>query len=193
MEFIHEIEVAGRPADVIEKLADLPLMASLVPGASVGDMNPDGSYPGTLVVAFGPKRIAFKGTMSNSVDRQALSGTLSGKASADVRGARMAVTMAYRLNGSDGTEPPRTTVRFVSQAQLTGMLAEFAKTGGVVVANAILAEFAQRFSALLAPARPSPAAIEASPEALSLWSLLRVMICAVPGSTRRVVNGWWRR
>ena len=147
MQFENEFDVAADPSQVIGKMDNLPLLASFLPGASVGPVNPDGSYPGTLVVSFGPKRIAFKGTVTHRVDRANLSGVLSGSASADVRGAKMAVTMDYRLVECAGASgQPATRVKFVSQAQLTGVLAEFAKTGGVVLTNAILAEFARRFS-----------------------------------------------
>ena len=146
MRFENEFEVAGSPSIVIEKLDDVPLVASFLPGASVGPVNPDGSYPATLVVSFGPKRLAFKGTITNRVDRESHSGVLSGTASADVRGAKMAVKMNYSLAQCEGSQQqPRTQVKFVSEAQLTGVLAEFAKTGGVVVTNAILAEFARGF------------------------------------------------
>ena len=171
MRFENEFEVAGSPATVIEKLHDMPLMASFLPGASVGPANPDGSFPGTLVVAFGPKRISFNGTVTNRVDRESCSGELSGKASADVRGARMAVAMHYSLSECVDAKPPRTLVKFVSEAQLTGVLAEFAKTGGVVVANAILAEFARRFSAQFPPAGEAPARAAAPAGALSISSI----------------------
>ena len=161
MQFENEFEVAADPAQVIGKMDDLPLMASFLPGASVGPVNPDGSYPGTLVVSFGPKRIAFKGTVTHRVDRANLSGVLSGSASADVRGAKMAVTMDYRLVECAGAGgQPATRVKFVSQAQLTGVLAEFAKTGGVVLTNAILAEFARRFSAQFAQPQVEKARFE---------------------------------
>ena len=172
MRFENEFEVAGRPSDVIDKFGDLPLMASVLPGASVGPAHPDGSYPGTLVVSFGPKRIAFKGTISNAVDRAQLAGVLSGKASADVRGARMAVKMSYSLSESPASKPPRTQVKFISEAELTGVLAEFAKTGGVVLANALLAEFARRFSAQFEPAEGSSAPADAAPASLSVLSLV---------------------
>ena len=64
----------------------------------------------------------------------------------DVRGARMAVTMRYQLDAASA-RPGGTRVSLVSDAELTGMLAEFAKTGGVVLANAVLADFAARLSA----------------------------------------------
>lgn len=156
MHFETRFQVAGTPETVVEQFSNVPLMASFLPGASVEAPATDGSYPATLIATFGPKKIAFKGTLTNRVDEESLSGTLSGKASADVRGARMAVTMNYQLapaetpsTGVSGVDPTsaRTDVRLESDAQLTGVLAEFAKAGGVIVAEALIAEFARRFSA----------------------------------------------
>lgn len=154
MHFETRFLVTGAPETVALQFADVPLMASFLPGAGVEAPNDDGNYPATLVASFGPKKIAFKGTLTNRIDREALAGTLVGQASADVRGARMAVTMNYRLAAAelasppaDAASPPRTEVRLESEAQLTGVLAEFAKAGGVVVAEALIAEFARRFSA----------------------------------------------
>ena len=174
MQFENAFDLAGDPAAVIAVFEDVPLVASFLPGASVGERKDDGSYPGQLTVAFGPKRLAFKGTLTNAVERAQLAGELSGQASADVRGAKMLVTMRYRLSGT----PEGTRVDLVSEAELTGILAEFARTGGVVVTQALLDEFARNFSAhmraLQAPAsaptteipRPAPA------PALSAFALL---------------------
>lgn len=149
MQFENRFVVNGTPGAVAERFADVPLMASFLPGASVDAPMPDGSYPATLVASFGPKKLAFKGTLTNDVDREALTGVLKGQASADVRGARMAVTMHYRLSAAEGSTSasPMTEVQIDSHAQLSGVLAEFAKAGGVIVAEALIAEFARRFSA----------------------------------------------
>lgn len=146
MHFESRFTVTGSPRAVIEQFADVPLMAGFLPGASVEAPKEDGSYPATLLASFGPKKLAFRGTLTNRVDREALGGTLAGQASADVRGARMAVTMAYRLAPAEGATDT-TEVLLESDAQLTGVLAEFARTGGVIVAEALIAEFARRFSA----------------------------------------------
>ncbi len=197
MRFDNRLEVAGTPQEVIALFADLPLMASFLPGASVGERNADGSYPATLTVAFGPKKIAFRGNLTNRIDRATLAGTLVGHASADLRGAKMSVTMDYRLaSAAAGTE-----VTLVSEAELTGMLAEFAKTGGVVVTQALLAEFAGRFSAhvrslqpvaaaaageaaseageVAAPAGGASSTPAAAPQALSMFALLLQVIKSV--------------
>ena len=198
MQFENEFDVAAGPSQVIAKMDDMPLMAGFLPGASVGPVNPDGSYPGTLVVSFGPKRIAFKGTVTHRVDRANLSGVLSGNASADVRGAKMAVTMGYRLVECAGAcGQPATRVKFVSQAQLTGVLAEFAKTGGVVLTNAILAEFARRFSAQFEQARSPQPGASAAPVAepahtLSAASLIAGIFQSLWRSAGQYAARTWR-
>ncbi len=187
MHFETQFIVTGSPQTVIEQFADVPLMASFLPGASVEAPTDDGSYPAALMASFGPKKIVFKGTLTNRVEREALTGVLVGQASADVRGARMAVTMNYRLAPAAGSaSPPRTEVRLASDAQLTGVLAEFAKAGGVIVAEALIAEFARRFSAHVeAAAAGEPHAAPESGTAFSLATLVAVLWRRLKGRLAR--------
>lgn len=174
MHFDHRFQVSGTPQAVALQFADVPLMAGFLPGASVAPPDENGSYPATLVASFGPKRIAFKGTLTSQVDREALSGVIVGQASADVRGARMAVTMTYRLMPAGAA---MTEVRLESDAQLTGVLAEFAKAGGTIVAEALIAEFARRFSAHMEALQAGEAPAAPQGEAtLSLWTLVSAML-----------------
>lgn len=175
MHFETQFTVAGAPDAVAQYFADVPLMASFLPGASVEAPGADGSYPATLVASFGPKKIAFKGSLKNTVDTEALSGALIGQAAADVRGARMAVSMSYRLAPADGGR--QTQVLLSSDAQLTGVLAEFAKAGGAIVAEALIAEFARRFSShvqAITAGMPSPQPT-ASAASLSIGTVLRAL------------------
>lgn len=151
MEFKNSFDVDGSPDEVIVVFADTQRVASFLPGASVGERREDGSYPGQLVVSFGPKRLTFKGSLVNTADTETLAGKLTGQASADVRGAKMAVTLDYRLQAA----PQGTRVETVSEAELTGILAEFARTGGAVLTEALLEQFAQRFSAHMRATRPA--------------------------------------
>ena len=187
MQFENRFVVSGTPSAVAEHFADVPLMASFLPGASVDAPLADGSYPATLVASFGPKKLAFKGMLTNEVDRQALTGVLKGQASADVRGARMAVTMNYRLSAVDGTTAsPMTEVQIDSHAQLSGVLAEFAKAGGVIVAEALIAEFARRFSAHGQAAAAGERYV--APEGGATLSLTTVILAML-----RRFMGWLRR
>jgi carbon monoxide dehydrogenase subunit G len=192
--FETQFSVPGDPAEVLRRFEDVPTVATFLPGASVGPPNADGSFPATLVVSFGPKRIAFKGTVTNKVDHAALAGVLRGTASADMRAARMAVTMNYALSAATQAPRPDTLVRIVSDADLTGVLAQFASTGGVAVTETLLAEFSRRFAAAYempaaptstSPAQTTPPAPLPAP-ALSAWQLLRAVIA-------RIFRGWWRK
>jgi uncharacterized protein len=187
MRFDNSFEVAGAPSEVITLFENLPLMTGFLPGASVGERNPDGSYPATLVVSFGPKRIAFRGTVTSHADTAALSGTVDGHASADIRGAKMSVSMHYQLAPSAAG----TQVTLVSEAEMTGMLAEFARTGGVAITSALLAEFAGNFSAHVralqhppAPDGPPAPAPPAAAGSLSVFKLLRQMLKSALRSLR---------
>lgn len=180
MRFETDFQVPGTPDDVIKRFDDVPLVASFVPGASVGERNPDGSYPGTLTVSFGPKRISFKGTVLNTVDPATCSGVVVGQGNADVRGAKLAVTTKYELLPVEENGRPATRVHVVSEAQLSGMLAEFAATGGVALTNAILADFARRFAAHVGTGGEEPAAqaSQSSAPALSGFYLAKEMFKA---------------
>jgi len=173
MQFENTFVLAGAPAEVIAMFEDVPLLAGFLPGTSVGERKDDGSYPGQLTVAFGPKRLTFKGSLTNVVQREQLAGELAGHASADVRGAKMMVNMRYQLSPAAGG----TQVNLVSDAELTGILAEFARTGGVVVTQALLEEFARNFSAHIRENRAAqpagaPGNARQQPQALSAFALL---------------------
>lgn len=179
MQFQNTFELDGAPADVIAVFEDVPLLAGFLPGASVGERREDGTYPGQLAVSFGPKRLTFKGTLTNAVQREQLAGELTGQASSDVRGAKMAVNMRYQLS----PVAAGTRVELVSDAELTGILAEFARTGGVVVTQALLEEFARNFSAhMRASQAPHAAGHTDAPqqpkraEALSAFALMWRML-----------------
>lgn len=191
MLFENSFEVAGRPEQVIALFEDVRLMASFLPGASAGEPAPDGTYPATLVVAFGPKRVSFKGQLTPRVDPAALSGEVIGYASTDMRGAKMSVKMRYQLSPcAQGT-----LVHLVSDAELTGMLADFARTGGVILTQALLQEFAKGLSAHMAAAagprtaQPDAPAAAAQPRALSAFAVLAAMARSLLRSLRIRLRG----
>jgi uncharacterized protein len=168
MHFEGEFSVPGKPADVIKRFADVPRMAGCMPGAVLEPQAEDGSWPGAMVVAFGPKKINFKGRVVATFDQEALSGSVQGRGAADMRAARIGVKVDFTLRDDPVVSVPRTIVKIVSDAELGGVLADFARTGGVAVANVIMADFAQRASAEFAkdevpPDAPSAAEAEGMP------------------------------
>lgn len=161
MHFEGEFSVPGKATEVIRRFADVPRMANCMPGAVLEPQAEDGSWPGAMVVAFGPKKINFKGRVTTGFDFDALTGTLHGRGAADMRAARIGVKVAFTLRDDPVVPVPTTIVKVVSDAELGGVLADFARTGGVAVANVIMADFARLAAAEFAKgeqptAPPSP-------------------------------------
>jgi carbon monoxide dehydrogenase subunit G len=185
MHFEGEFRVPGKAADVIKRFEDVPRMARCMPGAMLEPQAEDGSWPGAMVVSFGPKKINFKGRATCDFDEQALTGSVHGRGTADMRSARIGVKVSFAL--ADAADGPETVVKIVSDAELGGVLEDFARTGGIAVANAIMADFARRaadeFSKdempVVADAATAPASSAASePVPLAAQSLLWVVIKA---------------
>ena len=163
MHFEGEFSVPGKPADVIRRFADVPRMATCMPGAVLEEQLEDGSWPGGMVVSFGPKKIKFKGKAAVDFDFDNLTGSVHGRGTADMRAARIGVKVSFALRDDPASASPATIVKIVSDAELGGVLADFARTGGIAVANVIMADFAKRAAeefakddAAAAPPAPEP-------------------------------------
>lgn len=177
MHFEGEFRVPGTPDDVMRHFTDVERMARCMPGAVIEGRGDDGSYLGAMVVSFGPKKINFRGRVSHEMDMAGHSGTLTGRGAADMRAARIGVKVSYTVR-ADGAE---SVVALVSDADLTGVLADFARTGGIPVANALMAGFAKRMAEefadeapVVAPSTP-PQTSDVTPLAAHtlLWAVIK--------------------
>jgi uncharacterized protein len=184
MHFEGEFRVPGKAADVIRRFSDVPRMARCMPGAVLEPQAEDGSWPGAMVVSFGPKKINFKGRATCDFDYEALTGSVHGRGSADMRSARIGVKVSFALSDVANTE---TLVKIVSDAELGGVLEDFAKAGGIAVANVIMADFAHRASEEFV-GDVSPPASDASSPPLEAHSLLWAVIKAYCGKFLRAVG-----
>jgi carbon monoxide dehydrogenase subunit G len=178
MHFEGSFNVPGKPGDVIRRFADVPRMSRCMPGAVLEPQSEDGSWPGAMVVAFGPKKINFKGRVTTSFDFEALTGTLHGRGSADMRAARIGVKVGFTLRNDSAAAVPTTVVDIVSDAELGGVLADFARTGGVAVANVIMADFARRAAQEFAQDETPPTDTATEPVPLAAGSLLWAVVKA---------------
>jgi uncharacterized protein len=184
MHFEGEFRVPGKAEDVIKRFADVPRMARCMPGAVLEAQSEDGSWPGAMVVSFGPKRINFKGKATCEFDYQALTGSLHGRGTADMRSARIGVKVGFALADAADSPQPETLVKIVSDAELGGVLEDFAKTGGIAVANVIMADFARRAAEEFAKDAPPPATATVAEPAAPL---------AAQGLLWVVIKAYWRR
>jgi carbon monoxide dehydrogenase subunit G len=179
MHFEGEFRVPGKAADVIKRFADVPRMARCMPGAMLEPQAEDGSWPGAMVVSFGPKKINFKGKATCDFDDQALTGSVHGRGTADMRSARIGVKVAFALADAADVPKPETVVKIVSDAELGGVLEDFARTGGIAVANAIMADFARRATEEFSKDQASPVAADVATPAAPLaaqallWTVIK--------------------
>ena len=186
MHFEGEFKVPGKASDVIRRFADVPRMSGCMPGAVLEPQAEDGSWPGAMRVTFGPKKVNFKGRATCEFDFDALTGSVHGRGTADMRAARIGVKVSFALRDDPAAASPTTIVKIVSDAELGGVLADFARAGGTAVANVIMADFARRaadeFSKDEVPAEP--VAVDAVAETLPDPSTEPTMRMATPPPPR---------
>ena len=145
MRFEGEFRVPGQPRAVLERFAEVERMVKCMPGASIDGRDDDGNYLGGMLVAFGPKKIKFKGKVTASVDLESLTGKLHVRGAADMRaGARAEVNVVYTVRDDASAATPTSIVALTSEAELGGVLADFGSTGGIAVTQALMDVFAQR-------------------------------------------------
>ncbi len=125
-------------------LADPALVASCIPGASLTPTAVPGVYEGTVRVKFGPTVAVFRGEARLAYDHDELTCTVEGRG-IDGRGQSRAV--ASGVVTAMGVE--ESVLRVEGSFNVTGPLETFANAGGIHVARALLAEFAQNMAKLI--------------------------------------------
>jgi uncharacterized protein len=150
---IREQTTIPVPVDVLwPLLADPASVVKCIPGAALEAQRPDGAYPASITVKFGPTIAKFTGEVRVAYDHAAHRCTVEGRG-IDGRGASNAlVTATVSL---DGTTAPVLTVD--GGFSVSGPLETFASAGGVHVARALLAEFATNVAQLAKPQPPAGA------------------------------------
>jgi carbon monoxide dehydrogenase subunit G len=144
--FDGEFLVPGVPDEVMQRFQDVERMARCMPGAALEPASPDGAHPGTVLIAFGPKKIMFKGLLNCRFDIVERTGILEGRGAAAVRSANAAVKATFQIH--EEKEPwkqggPQSRVSIHSEAEFGGILAEFAKAGGAAVCAVLMDEFSR--------------------------------------------------
>ena len=179
MHFEGEFSVPGRPDDVIRRFADVERMARCMPGAAIEGRDEEGNYLGAMLVAFGPKKIRFRGRVAVETDFAAHTGSLRGRGAADMRAARIEVRIAYALR-DDPADSGTTIVALTSDAELGGVLADFARTGGIPFANALMQDFSRRAAEEFATEAPRERVASEEPAPLAahglLWQVLKAKL-----------------
>jgi carbon monoxide dehydrogenase subunit G len=147
----EEVTLPSPPDAVWPLLCDPAIVASCIPGAELTKSGDDGKYQGTMRVKFGPTVATFRGEARLAYDHIARRCTIDGRG-IDGRGASRANAQGIVVAEGDTT----TVLKVEGNFTVTGPLETFANAGGVHLARAILAEFAENMGKLVA-ARPAQA------------------------------------
>ena len=151
----EEIAIVTPPEVLWPILSDPAIVASCIPGAALTKSGEGDTYQGTMRVKFGPTVAVFRGEAKLAYDHSARRCTIQG-GGIDGRGASRAnASGTVEANGGDTT-----LLKVEGQFNVTGPLETFATAGGVHLARAILAEFAENVAKLMAehaqPMAPGP-------------------------------------
>src|SRR5437899_9150587 len=159
----EEIAIAMPPDVLWPILSDPATVASCIPGALLTKSGEGGIYQGTMRVKFGPTVALFRGEAKLAYDHSGRCCTIQGRG-IDGRGAS-------RANASgtvEATGGDTTLLKVEGNFNVTGPLETFANAGGVHLARALLAEFADNMAREVerrAPAAASQEPVPAAPQA----------------------------
>jgi uncharacterized protein len=160
---ISEQTLIPAPLGVVWPLLSDPAeVAACIPGAQLAPSTGDGLWRGSIKVKFGPTVAAFRGEAKLDYDHDAHRCSIEGRG-IDQRGASRALANGEVLAAAEGNST-RLTVN--GSFTVTGPLETFANAGGVHVARALLAEFANNMANRAMAAAPAAAVApdQAAPE-----------------------------
>lgn len=174
--FTQSFTVA-HPADVVwEFFGRVGEVASCLPGASLTGEPVDGHVEGQIKVKVGPISAEFHGVADIARDETSRTGTIEGAGKDKRSNSATRGRIAYAIK--EGDEPGETRVDVTIGFTLTGMLAQFSRSGLVQdVANRLISVFVQNLEARLRHraqgSAPERAPVTAEFDAGSLvWSVI---------------------
>jgi carbon monoxide dehydrogenase subunit G len=138
MELKHEFEISRPVDEVWGRLLDLRNVAGALPGASVDDVESDGTHHGSLRLKLGAFVASFRGTARYvEVDDH------DHRVSLVARGTSTQGQASIELDGQalPGSTPGSTRVELVSRVVLSGRIANFGASLASDVARQVLDQF----------------------------------------------------
>lgn len=149
MEIVQSFEVAHPPERVWRFFADVPAVASCMPGAEFAEQLDAQRYSGKMSVRLGPLAATFVTEITVTRDDGELIGVVDGRGVDQRSGSRVQSKLIYTLAPRDGGGA--TDIHIKADIALAGALAQFGRSGIVQdVAARLTAEFARNLHARLA-------------------------------------------
>jgi hypothetical protein len=152
MELNNDFEIPLPPDDAWPVLMDIPRIAPLMPGAELTEVVDEKNFKGRISVRLGPMAMAFGGTVSiveiNDTEH---------RARVRAQGADQKGRGSAKAEASFCLEevPQGSLVRISTDLQMTGAVAQFGRSAGVIqaAAAALTDEFARNLRAEISQAR----------------------------------------
>ena len=186
MELKQQFEVDRPVEDVWELLLDLRNVAGALPGASVDDVESDGTHHGSLRLKLGAFVASFRGTARyTEVDPAAHRVVLDARGNS-AQGQASVALVGLALPGS---RPGSTRVELTSRVTLSGRIANFGAALATDVARQVLDQFAVNLTAAFRTGTSAPADVAAAdrPHAPVVADALDLGPVLVPSWLRRPV------
>lgn len=189
MQLRNSFDVPAPPADAWRILTDVERVAPCVPGAQLTEVIDDHSYAGKIQVRLGPVSLSFDGK-AGFVERDDAAHTA--RLSASGREARNRGSADADVQFSLAPSETGTTVRIVTDLQLSGPVAQYGRSQGVIAS--VAEEMIDRFAAclrdnILASGTSAPNAATPPPETAAPASGLSIGLGALLRMIRRFFAG----
>jgi len=184
MRLTDEFTISTPPDTAFTSLLDLQLVAPCVPGAELGAIAEDGSYPGTVSVKLGPMKFVYKGRLriaeQDPVTRTAVIEG-EGRATSGADTAKVRAVMEVLPEGAGSR------VRMTTDLDIKGRAAQMG--AGIIgdVSRKLVREAATCIEArLAAPADADPQSLPVAGSVGGVGLMASVMTARLGGSFRRL-------
>jgi carbon-monoxide dehydrogenase small subunit len=161
MEIVQSFKVAHPPERVWCFFADVPAVASCMPGAEFAEQLDAQRYSGKMSVRLGPLAATFITEVAVTRNDSELIGVVEGRGVDQRSNSRVQSKLTYTLAPRDGGNA--TDIHIKADIALAGALAQFGRSGIVQdIAARLTAEFANNLHARLAAQSSAQAAAAAA-------------------------------
>lgn len=166
----------AHPADVVwEFFGRIDEVAACLPGASLNGAPVDGHVEGQIKMKVGPISAEFHGDADITRDEATRTGTIYGTGRDRRSNSATRGRIGYAVQEAE--EPGRTRVDISVGFTLSGMLAQFSRSGLVQdIANRLIAAFVQNLEARLSHQAGGASAEPPAPTALNAGALMSAVV-----------------
>ncbi len=170
MQIQQTIRVARSTDEVWRFLGNVPVVASCIPGAELGEQLGPDRYKGSFRLKVGPVSAKIDGEGDVQRDDAARKGRITGRGIDKRGGSRVAASVVYQVLA----EGPGSLVEVSADLDLSGPLAQIGRTGVIEdVARRLTEEFSTAIEAKLKEGAPPPSPATANPDDASVAPALR--------------------